>query len=141
MRTCHFQAQNTPIYTEQNFLVQTIIITFIYLLVIFIAQNLKQILTADPELWGCPKWSIFPKQFYFWKIVNITLIYLLPSFIVQKNIKFPPADPELWGCAIFRPNMADFPKMRIFFRKPVQVPCFFHSYHLHAKNHSQIFIY
>ena len=83
MRMCHFQTQNTPIYTEQNFLIQTIIITFIYLLVIFTAQNLKQILTVDPELWGCP---------------------------------------------IFEPKTADFSKMRIFFRKPVKDPCFFHSY-------------
>ena len=38
---------------EQFFLVQTIIITFIYLLALFTVQNLKKILTANPELWGC----------------------------------------------------------------------------------------
>ena len=52
MRMFHFQTQNTPICPEQNFLVQTIIITFIYLLALFTGQNLKKILTADPELWG-----------------------------------------------------------------------------------------
>ena len=53
MKMFHFQVQNTPISSEQNFLVQTIIITFIYLLALFIGQNLKKILTADPELWVC----------------------------------------------------------------------------------------
>ena len=50
MRMCNFQAQNTPICPEQNILVQTIIITFIYLLALFIGQNFKKILPADPEL-------------------------------------------------------------------------------------------
>ena len=40
-RTCHFWAQNGPFVLSKTFLVQTIIITFIYLLVLFIVQNLK----------------------------------------------------------------------------------------------------
>ena len=52
MRMCNFRAQNTPICPEQNFLVQTII-TFIYLLALFIGQNLKKILTAKCSI--CPK--------------------------------------------------------------------------------------
>ena len=48
MRMCHFQAQNGPIVLHKNFLVQNIIITFIYLLALFIVQNLKKNLTADP---------------------------------------------------------------------------------------------
>ena len=68
MRMCHFRAQNTPIWTEQNFLVQTIIITFIYLLALFIVQNLKKFLQQiqsyeDAPFLG-PKWSICPKQFF-----------------------------------------------------------------------------
>ena len=64
----HFQAQNTPICPEQNFLVQTIIITFIYLLALFIVQNLKKFLQQiqsyeDAPFLG-PKWSICPKQFF-----------------------------------------------------------------------------
>ena len=69
MRMCHFRAQNTPIWTEQNFLVQTIIITFIYLLALFIVQNLKKIRTADPELWECaifgPKMVHLPQTIFF----------------------------------------------------------------------------
>ena len=39
---CYVWAQNTPICPEQNFLILTIIITFIYLLVLFIGQNSKR---------------------------------------------------------------------------------------------------
>ena len=96
------------------FLVQTIIITFIYLLALFIVQNLKKFLQQiqsyeDAPFLG-PKWSICPKQIFFWKIINIILIYLLAPFIVQNFKKILPADPELWGCAIFGPKMAHFPK-------------------------------
>ena len=50
------------------FLVQTIIITFIYLLALFIVQNLKKFLQQiqsyeDAPFLG-PKWSICPKQFF-----------------------------------------------------------------------------
>ena len=50
MRMWHFQVQNDPFVRRKSFLVQTIIITFIYLLALFIVQNLKKIRTADPEL-------------------------------------------------------------------------------------------
>ena len=47
------------------FLEKIISIIFIYLLAPFIAQNLKQILAANPELQGCaifgPKMAHFPK--------------------------------------------------------------------------------
>ena len=41
---CHFRAQNDPFDLNKNFLVQTIIITFNYLLALFIVQNLKKFL-------------------------------------------------------------------------------------------------
>ena len=85
MRMCHFRAQNTPICPEQNILVQTIIITFIYLLALFIVQNLKKFLQLiqsyeDVPFLG-PKWFICPKQEIFGKII-IILIYLLAHLIV-----------------------------------------------------------
>ena len=49
MRMCHFRAQNGPFVMNKILLVQTIIISLIYLLALFIVQNLK-ILTIDPEL-------------------------------------------------------------------------------------------
>ena len=125
MRMCHFQAKNGPFVLNKTFLVQTIIITFIYLLALFIVQNLKKFLQQiqsyeDAPFLG-PKWSICPKQIFFWKIINIILIYLLAPFIVQNLKKILPADPELWGCTIFGPKMAHFPKWE-FFRKPVTCP-------------------
>ena len=63
------------------FLVQTIIITFIYLLALFIVQNLKkflqQIQSYEDAPFLSPKWSICPKQNFFRKIINIFLIYPL----------------------------------------------------------------
>ena len=41
---CHFRAQNGPFVMNNIFLVQTIIIIFIYLLTLFIVQNLKKLL-------------------------------------------------------------------------------------------------
>ena len=68
------------------FLVKTIIITFIYLLALFIVQNLKKFLQwiqsyEDVPILG-PKWSICLKKI-FWKIINTILIYLLAPFIGQ----------------------------------------------------------
>ena len=44
MRMCHFQVQNGPFVMNKFFLVQTIIITLIYLLALFPVQNLKKFL-------------------------------------------------------------------------------------------------
>ena len=86
-----------PICPKQFFLVQTIIITFIYPLALFILQNLKKILTADSELMiMCHFWAHFAhtptppppptpleKNFFGGGIINIIRIYLLAHFIVQ----------------------------------------------------------
>ena len=118
MRMSHFRAQNGSLVMNKIFLVQTIIITFIYLLAFFIAQNLKKFFQwiqsyEDASFWG-PKWSICPKQFFFWKITNIIIIYLLGPFIGQNFKKILPADPKLWGCAIFGPKLAHFSKWEFF---------------------------
>ena len=56
------------------FLIQTIIITFIYLLALFIVQNLKKFLQRiqsyeDAQFLG-PKWPISPNENFFRKPVN-----------------------------------------------------------------------
>ena len=66
MRMCHFQAQNGPFVLKKVFLVQTIIITFIYLFFLFIVQNLTIFLQRiqnykDASFLG-PKW---PKKNFF----------------------------------------------------------------------------
>ena len=86
MRMCYFRAQNGPFVMNKIFLVQTIIITLIYLLALFIVQNLKKFLQQiqshqDAPFLG-PNRSIFPNKF-FWKIINIIFIYLLAPFIGQ----------------------------------------------------------
>ena len=63
-----FSDPKWPICHEQNLLVQTIIITFIYLLALFIVQNLKKLLLwiqsyEDAPFLG-PKQSICPRQFF-----------------------------------------------------------------------------
>ena len=106
-----------PNCPEQIFLEQNIIITFTYLLALFIVQNLKKFL-ADPELRGCvifgPKMSICPKQNFFCKIINIILIHLIAPFILQSFKKIILEDPELRGYAIFGAKMAHFPKWEFF---------------------------
>ena len=50
-------------------------IIIIYLLAPFMVQNFKKILTANPELWGCPicfgpKMTHFPRQEFLGKPIN-----------------------------------------------------------------------
>ena len=47
----HFGAENDLIAPEHNFFGKTINIIFMNLLVPFIVQNFKKIVTADPELY------------------------------------------------------------------------------------------
>ena len=66
---CHFWAQNSPFVMHKIFLVQTIIINFIYLLALFIVQNLKKVLQRIQSYEDAPflglKWFICPKQIFF----------------------------------------------------------------------------
>ena len=59
----------SPFVLDEILLVQTIIITFIYLFALFIVQNFKKILGADPELWACtisgPKMVYLPYTIIF----------------------------------------------------------------------------
>ena len=143
MRMCHFRAQNGPFVMNKIFLVQTIIITFIYLLALFIVQNLKKFLQRiqsyeDVPFLG-PKWSTPPPQIFFWKIINIILIYLLALFFVQNFKKILLADPELWGWASFVSKMVHFPKWEFFSEHLLMsLVSFIHAY-LHVKN--QLLIY
>ena len=141
---CHFRAQNGPFALNKFFLVQTIIITFIYLLALFIVQNLKKFLQRiqsyeDVPFWG-PKWSICTKCFFL-KIFNIIIICLFALFIVQNFKKVLPAVPQLWGCAILGPKWPISPNYKFFSENLlISIVSFIHGY-LHAKNQSQILIY
>ena len=108
IRIRHFWVQNDPIVLNKNFLVQTNIITFIYLLALCIVQNLQKILLPDPKLWGC---AIFgTKIVHFLECYYYHFHQLLAPFILQNFRKILPADPELWRSATFGPKMAHFNK-------------------------------
>ena len=66
-----FSASKWSICPEQIFLVQTIIITLIYLLGLFIVQNLKKFIqpiqSCDNEQFLGPKWPISPDDNFFQK--------------------------------------------------------------------------
>ena len=139
-----FWAQNGPFVLNKICLVQTNIITFIYLLALFILENSKNILTADWELWGCAifgiKQNIYPKSIYhkqkvFWKVISFLSTYWPLSLS-----KIFTADLELWGCSIFWAKMGDLLKGDFFSENLlISLVPFIHAY-LHAKNRSQILI-
>ena len=85
---CHFRDKMAQL-SWTNFLVQTIIITFIYLLALFIMQNLQKILTADPKLWGCPR----PK------IVHLPQTIFLENYQYDFHLTISPSH-----CAKFQKN-------------------------------------
>ena len=70
MRMCPFRAQNCPFVLNKFSLVQTIIVTFIYLLTLFIGQNLKKSL---PQIQSYDFWTqigpFAPNQKFFGKLL------------------------------------------------------------------------
>ena len=135
--------EDVPICHEQFFLVQTIIITFIYLLALFIVQNLKKFLPQiqsyeDAPFLG-PEWSICPKFFFGKLLISFSSIYQLLSLC--KIFKNPPSRSRVMGVRNFWTQNGPFTQTRIFSKNPLMslVP-FIHAYP-HAKNQSQILIY
>ena len=101
-----------------------------YLLALFIVQNFKKILTADPELWECiifgPKMVNLPQtRFFFQKklLIFSSAYWPLPLCkilqILQRIQSYE--DVTFWGL-----KWSTCPNEN-FFRKPVNKPCFFHS--------------
>ena len=141
MRMCHFQAQNGPFLRSKIFLVQPIVITFIYLLVLCIVQNFKKFLqwiqSYDDAPFLGPKWSICPN--FFWKIIDIVPIYLSAPFIVQNFKKFYQRIQSYEDSQFLGQN-GPFPQMRILSENLLtSLVSFMHAY-LHAKNQRQILI-
>ena len=138
MRIWHFFVMN------KFFLVQTIIITFIYLLALFIVQNLKKFLQQiqsyeDAPFLG-PKWSICPRQFFFGNLLislssnhqPLSLCKILKKFFQRiQSYEDAQFSGPIWPIC---PN-------ENFFRKFVNEPIFFHSCLSTCQNQSQILIY
>ena len=73
--------QNDTFVLNNFFLVQTIIITFIYLLAFSIVQNFKKFLQRIKSYEDVPFLGPhLPQTNIFWKIINIVVLYLLALF-------------------------------------------------------------
>ena len=104
-----FWAQNGPFVLNKNFLVQTIVITFIYVLVLSTGQNLKKFLQRiqnyddGPKIFG-PKMVHLPPQNFFLKSYYYhSHLPIRPFHCAKFFKKILPVDLELWGCAIYGP--------------------------------------
>ena len=116
-----FSGPKRPICHEQKILVQTIIITFICLLALFIVQNLKKFLqwikSYDDAPFLGPKWSICPKFFLGKLLISLSSTYKL--FSLGKILKkFFQQIQSYEDAQFLRPKWPISPNEN-FFRKPV----------------------
>ena len=127
---CAIFRPKTALLSWTNFLVQTIIITFIYLLDLFIVPNFKKFLqriqSYDDVPFLGPKWSICPKQFFFWKLLtsfpSISPFHCA-KFRITKTIQRIQSYEDM---QFLGPKWAICPNENVF-RKPTNEPCSFHS--------------
>ena len=124
----HFQVQNDSFVLNKNFLVQTIIITFINLLVLFSVQNFKKFLQQiesyeDAPFLG-PKWSICPIFFLGKLLITFSSIYYPLS--LGKILKKFFLRIQSYGDAQFLGPKWPISPNENFCRKLVNEPCFFH---------------
>ena len=87
MRICHFWAQNGPFVLNKIFLVQAIIITFIYLSALFIVQNLKKsqrIQSYEDAQFLSPN-GPFPRMRIFPENLLMSLVSLIHVYLHAKN--------------------------------------------------------
>ena len=99
-----------------------------YLLAFFILQNFKkepiQSYEDVPVLGS--KWPICPEQNFLWyKPLILSSTYW--PFSLCKILKNSSSRSRVMRMHNFCTQNGPFPQMRIFFRKPVSEPCFFHS--------------
>ena len=89
MRMCHFRAQNGPFVLNKIFLVQTIIITFIYLLALFIVQNLKKNSSSGSRVMRMRNFwaqnSPFPQMRIFSENLLMSLVSFIHAYLHAKN--------------------------------------------------------
>ena len=119
------------------FLVETIIITFIYLLALIIVQNLNSY-SGSRVMKMCHFWAQNGPfaPIFFWKIINIILIYLLK--ILKKFFQ----RIQSYQGAQFLGTKWSISQNEKFFSENLlmSLVSFIHAY-LNAKNQSQILIY
>ena len=120
---CHFQPQNGPFVLKKFFFGTNHYYCFHLPIGPFHGARFEAILTVDPELWEC---AIFGPK----------MVHLPPIFFGKSIKSFSSTYQPLLLCKIrsrvmrmrnFLVQNDPFPQMRIFFRKPINEPCFFHS--------------
>ena len=94
-RMRHFLGSKWSICPKQFFFFfwKIIVINLIYLLAPFIVKNFKNILTADPELWGCtifwPKMAHLPKSEFFQKVCQCALfLSFVPVYMPKIKVRY-----------------------------------------------------
>ena len=84
----HFQEQNGSFFLNKNFLAQAVVITFIYLLALFIVQNLKkflqQIQNYEDVQFLDPIWPISPNENFF-RNLWMSLVSFIHAYLYAKN--------------------------------------------------------
>ena len=140
---CHFQSQNSPFVLNNFCLVQTIIITLVYLLALFIVQNLQHILMANPKLWGCPifgtKMVHLPQTNF---LENYYHFYLTISpFHCTKFQKKSSSGSRVMSICNFWAYNGSFAQMRVLSENLLMNLVPFIRAYLHVKNQSQVLIY
>ena len=125
----NFRDQNCPFVLNKKFLVQTIVITFIYLLALFIVQNLKKFLQWIQNYDDAPFLGHLPQT-----------IFILENYYYRSHVPI-----SLFSCAKFKKKFwaknGSFPQNRIFSEYLLMSLVPFINVYLHAKNQSQILIY
>ena len=132
------------ICSEQIFFGKNIVITLIYLLALFIVQNLQKFLQQTQIMTMHHFWTQngpFVPNAFFWKIITIILIYLLAHFNVQNLKKTSSSGSRIMRMFNFWVQNSPFRQMIIFSENLfMSLVSFIHAY-LHAKNQRQILIY
>ena len=112
----HFRDQNGPFVLNENFQVQTIVITFIYLLVLFIVQNLKNSYSGSRIMTMHHFWAqtsqfapnFFLKNYYYHSHLRIS------PFHCAKFLKNSSSRSRVVRMCNFWSQNGPFPRMRIF---------------------------
>ena len=112
-----FLGPKQPICPEQNVLVQTTVITFIYLLALFIVHNLRKFLQRiqnyDDASFLDPKWSICPNNFFLGNYYYHSHLPISP-FHYAKFKKNSSSWSRVMRMCNFGPKMAHLPKWELF---------------------------
>ena len=102
-----------------------------YLMTPFILQNLIKILRANPESWGCaifgPKMAHLSWTNFLWYKPLLLLSSTYWPFSLCKILKNSSSGTRVMRMHNFWVQNGPCPPTIIFFRKPVNETCFFHS--------------